>query len=119
MALVIVVAEATASINDVTISDGVGAPQDGGILNLGTLNLDRVTVSNNTETSGAPIGFDLGGGGIYKYPSDRKATVLGRNLSIVAVQCGGMSPSTKPRDTVRYFDAPFRGFLFVPRQYWI
>ncbi|MBT8212677.1 MAG: family 16 glycosylhydrolase, partial [Acidimicrobiia bacterium] len=55
----------TASINDITISDGAGAPQGGGILNYGTLNLTRVVVSGNTETSGAPASFELGGGGIY------------------------------------------------------
>jgi hypothetical protein len=55
----------TVSMNDLTISDGAGAPQGGGILNYGTLNLDYVTVSNNTESSGGGASFELGGGGIY------------------------------------------------------
>ena len=58
----------TVNMNDLTISDGVGAPQGGGILNYGVLNLDYVTVSNNTESSPVPGSsnpFDLGGGGIY------------------------------------------------------
>ena len=54
-----------ASINDLVISDGVGAPQGGGILNYGILDLERVIVSNNTESSGGGASFDLGGGGIY------------------------------------------------------
>ncbi len=54
-----------ATINDITVSDGVGAPQGGGILNLGVLSLDRVAVTNNTESSGGAASFDLGGGGIY------------------------------------------------------
>jgi hypothetical protein len=60
-----VAAGVTASISDVTISDGAGAPQGGGILNFGTLNLTRVVVSNNTESSAGPADFQLGGGGIY------------------------------------------------------
>jgi len=60
-----VAAGAVVAINDLVISDGVGAPQGGGILNYGNLSLDRVTVINNTETSGGPASFDLGGGGIY------------------------------------------------------
>lgn len=55
---------ATVSISNMTITDGVGAPQGGGILNFGTLNLDAVTVTNNTETS-TGTSFELGGGGIY------------------------------------------------------
>jgi hypothetical protein len=54
-----------ASINDITVADGAGAPQGGGILNFGTLNLDRVTVRDNVETSGGAAIFDQGGGGIY------------------------------------------------------
>ena len=53
------------TINDVTIADGVGAPQGGGILNFGNLTLNGVTVANNTESSGGGAAFDLGGGGIY------------------------------------------------------
>ncbi len=55
----------TVTMNDLIISDGVGAPQGGGILNFGTLNLDTITVTNNTESSGGGAAFDLGGGGIY------------------------------------------------------
>ena len=60
-----VAAGKTVSMNDLTIADGVGAPQGGGILNYGTLNLDYVIVTNNTESSGGGAAFDLGGGGIY------------------------------------------------------
>jgi hypothetical protein len=52
-------------MSDVVIRDGVAAPQGGGILNYGTLSLDRVVVTNNVENSGGPASFDLGGGGIY------------------------------------------------------
>jgi beta-glucanase (GH16 family) len=58
-------AGAEVAINDLIISDGVGAPQGGGILNYGNLSLERVVVTNNTESSGGGVGFDLGGGGIY------------------------------------------------------
>lgn len=58
-------AGATASMNDLTIADGAGAPQGGGILNFGVLNLDAVIVTNNTESSGGAPDFQLGGGGIY------------------------------------------------------
>jgi beta-glucanase (GH16 family) len=61
-------AAVTASINDLTIADGAGAFQGGGILNFGTLNLERVTVRDNTESDPAPPDpglFDRGGGGIY------------------------------------------------------
>jgi beta-glucanase (GH16 family) len=60
-----VAAGATVSMNDVVVTDGVGAPQGGGILNYGTLSLDRVVVTGNTESSAGPASFDLGGGGIY------------------------------------------------------
>ena len=56
---------ATASLINVAVSDGVGAPQGGGILNYGVLNLEGVTVTNNVESSAGPASFDLGGGGIY------------------------------------------------------
>jgi beta-glucanase (GH16 family) len=55
----------TVSMNDLIVADGAGAPQGGGILNFGTLNLDRVVVRNNTETSAGPANFEFGGGGIY------------------------------------------------------
>ena len=60
-----IAAAATVSINDLTITDGAGAPQGGGILNYGVLNLDNVTVMNNAETSTGAPDFQLGGGGIY------------------------------------------------------
>jgi beta-glucanase (GH16 family) len=60
-----VASSVTASLNDLTIADGAGAPQGGGILNYGTLNLDFVTVTGNTESSTGAASFDLGGGGIY------------------------------------------------------
>jgi len=56
---------AEVSMNDLEVADGAGAFQGGGILNNGTLNLDRVVVRDNTETSGGPASFDFGGGGIY------------------------------------------------------
>ena len=58
-------AGATVAINDVTIADGAGAGQGGGILNFGSLSLQDVIVTNNTETSTGAASFDLGGGGIY------------------------------------------------------
>ncbi len=60
-----IAAGTTVSLNNLTISDGVGAPQGGGILNYGVLNLDFVTVTNNTESSTGAASFELGGGGIY------------------------------------------------------
>lgn len=59
----------TVGINDVVIRDGVAAPQGGGILNRGSLSLDRVVVTANTENSAGPASFDLGGGGIYNADS--------------------------------------------------
>ena len=56
---------ATVSMNDLVVADGAAAPQGGGILNLGTLNLDRVVVRDNTENSAGPANFEFGGGGIY------------------------------------------------------
>ncbi|MBE2223511.1 MAG: family 16 glycosylhydrolase, partial [Anaerolineae bacterium] len=56
---------AAVSMNDLTVADGAGAPQGGGILNYGVLNLDYMTVTNNIESSGGGAAFDLGGGGIY------------------------------------------------------
>ncbi|MCP4305376.1 MAG: family 16 glycosylhydrolase [bacterium] len=56
---------AVVGMNDLAIADGAGAPQGGGVLNYGTLNLDRVVVRDNTETSATGPNFDLGGGGIY------------------------------------------------------
>jgi hypothetical protein len=55
----------TVDMNDLEIADGVSAPQGGGILNWGTLSLDRVVVRNNTEKSAGPANFQFGGGGIY------------------------------------------------------
>ncbi|WP_420628152.1 carbohydrate binding domain-containing protein [Candidatus Leptofilum sp.] len=60
-----VAAGAEVSINSLTVADGVGSPQGGGILNYGVLNLDNVTVMNNTESSGGAPDFQFGGGGIY------------------------------------------------------
>jgi hypothetical protein len=60
-----VIPGAEVSMNDLEVADGVGAPQGGGILNNGTLNLDRVVVRDNTETSAGPASFNFGGGGIY------------------------------------------------------
>ncbi len=58
-------AGADVAIDDVVIAGGVAAPRGGGILNRGTLSLDRVLVRDNTENSAGPASFDLGGGGIY------------------------------------------------------
>ncbi len=58
-------AGAEVTMDDLVISDGVAAPQGGGILNYGDLSLDRVVVTNNLENSGGAAAFDLGGGGIY------------------------------------------------------
>ncbi len=59
----------TVGISDVVIRDGVGAPQGGGILNRGSLSLDRVVVTANTQGAAGPASFDLGGGGIYSADS--------------------------------------------------
>jgi beta-glucanase (GH16 family) len=58
-------AGAVVVMNDLVIRDGVAAQQGGGILNYGDLSLDGVVVTDNTENSGGPASFDLGGGGIY------------------------------------------------------
>jgi beta-glucanase (GH16 family) len=58
-------AAATVSMNDLVIANGVAAPQGGGVLNFGTLSLDRVVVRDNTENSAGPANFEFGGGGIY------------------------------------------------------
>lgn len=60
-----IAAGTTVSMNDLMVTDGAGAPQGGGILNYGVLNLDHVTVANNTESSAGPANFEFGGGGIY------------------------------------------------------
>jgi hypothetical protein len=56
---------ATATLHELEVADGAAAPQGGGILNYGTLNLDRVVVRDNTENSAGPANFEFGGGGIY------------------------------------------------------
>ncbi|MDX1449895.1 MAG: family 16 glycosylhydrolase, partial [Acidimicrobiia bacterium] len=58
-------AGATVAMNDLVIRDGAAGPQGGGILNLGSLSLDRVVVTDNTENSAGPANFAFGGGGIY------------------------------------------------------
>jgi beta-glucanase (GH16 family) len=52
------------AMSDLVLRDGAAAPQGGGILNFGSLSLDRVVVTDNLENSGGTA-FDLGGGGIY------------------------------------------------------
>ncbi|MDX1415185.1 MAG: family 16 glycosylhydrolase, partial [Candidatus Promineifilaceae bacterium] len=44
----------TVNMNDLIIADGAGAPQGGGILNFGTLTLERVSITNNTESDPTP-----------------------------------------------------------------
>ncbi|MEZ4594229.1 MAG: carbohydrate binding domain-containing protein [Chloroflexota bacterium] len=58
-------AGAVVNLNNLTVADGVGALQGGGILNYGVLNLESVVVMNNTESSTGAADFQLGGGGIY------------------------------------------------------
>ena len=60
-----VAAGTTVRMNDLEIADGVAAPQGGGVLNAGTLELERVVVRDNTENSPEPADFMNGGGGIY------------------------------------------------------
>ncbi len=60
-----VAATATVAMNDLVVADGAAAPQGGGILNLGTLSLDRVVVRDNTQNAAGPANFEFGGGGIY------------------------------------------------------
>ncbi len=57
-------AAATATIRNLTISNGFGFEIAGGILNNGNLTLDRVIVSNNRVASSGND-FWKGGGGIY------------------------------------------------------
>ena len=56
---------AVVAMSDLVVAEGAGAPQGGGILNLGSLTLDRVVVRDNAETSAGPANFAFGGGGIY------------------------------------------------------
>ncbi|MFZ1396424.1 MAG: carbohydrate binding domain-containing protein [Candidatus Promineifilaceae bacterium] len=58
-------AGAVVNLNNLTVADGVGAPQGGGILNYGVLNLESVVVMDNTESSTGAPDFQFGGGGIY------------------------------------------------------
>jgi hypothetical protein len=60
-----VAAGTTVRMNDLVIADGVAAPQGGGVLNDGTLDLDRVVVRDNTQDAAGPANFEFGGGGIY------------------------------------------------------
>lgn len=55
----------TVAMNDLVIADGRGSPQGGGVLNSGTLSLERVVVRDNVQPAPGPASFDLGGGGIY------------------------------------------------------
>ena len=57
-------AAATATVRNLTISNGFGFEIAGGILNNGNLTLDRVIVSNNRVASSGND-FWKGGGGIY------------------------------------------------------
>ncbi|MDJ0497072.1 MAG: right-handed parallel beta-helix repeat-containing protein, partial [Acidimicrobiia bacterium] len=58
-------ATTTVSMNDLVVANGAAAPQGGGILNFGTLNLDRVVVRDNVQNAPGPANFEFGGGGIY------------------------------------------------------
>lgn len=55
----------TVAMNDLVIADGRGSPRGGGVLNDGTLRLERVVVRDNVQPATGPASFDLGGGGIY------------------------------------------------------
>ena len=56
---------ASVTVRGLTVTDGAAAPQGGGILNLGDLTLERVTVTGNTVNAAGPPNFAFGGGGIY------------------------------------------------------
>ncbi len=60
---------ATGEIDAMTIRDGTGASQGGGVRNLGSLSMSNVVVKNNAVTGGAGTGGNPGGdalgGGIY------------------------------------------------------
>jgi beta-glucanase (GH16 family) len=60
-----VVGGVDATITDVVVRDGAAAPRGGGILNYGTLTLERVIVTDNAEVGPEPANFEFGGGGIY------------------------------------------------------
>ncbi len=57
-------AGATASISHLTLKDGYGWQVGGGVINNGSLTLDHVTVSDNTQATDAGD-YWQGGGGIY------------------------------------------------------
>jgi hypothetical protein len=60
-----IAADASVTMRNVVLRDGVAAPKGGGVLNHGDLTLDRVVVTANTENSPGPANFEFGGGGIY------------------------------------------------------
>ena len=60
-----VTAGSTVTVTDVVIRDGVDGPQGGGVLNNGSMTLERVVVTNNTVDTAGPPNFAFGGGGIY------------------------------------------------------
>ncbi len=56
---------ADVTMTDLVVRDGASGPRGGGVLNNGVLTLERVTVTDNSETSAGPANFEFGGGGIY------------------------------------------------------
>lgn len=62
--VVIVNGGIAATIRSLTLANGYGFELAGGVLNNGTLTLERVVVANNRVTTGG-IDFWKGGGGIY------------------------------------------------------
>lgn len=60
-----VAAGADVTVTDLTVRDGLAGPRGGGVLNNGTLTLERVIVADNVENSPGPANFEFGGGGIY------------------------------------------------------
>jgi beta-glucanase (GH16 family) len=62
--VLVVEPETTATVRQLTLTEGYGFQLAGGVLNNGDLTLDHVTVTNNTMTT--DVGdFWQGGGGIY------------------------------------------------------
>jgi beta-glucanase (GH16 family) len=85
---------AALNLRDLTIADGFGWRLAGGVLNNGTLDMDRCTVTNNRVASDFKD-FWMGGGGIYNGGGSTfrmaNSTVSGnRNDNGVATDGGGV-----------------------------
>lgn len=89
--VVVVNSGTTATIRGLTLINGYGFELAGGILNNGTLTLQRVVVENNRVTTGG-IDFWKGGGGIYNGDGSKLTLVEStvRNNSVTGGAGGGV-----------------------------